>query len=709
MRILSALLLIGSVLASTRNVFTAEDMLSAPRPQAPVVGPDGAHAISVVDQWDPKTDSTSRSVYLLALNTSVSVHPIPLFETTPGAASNVIWLSSTTVAYLNDSSLYAFDVNYKTLANNEKSIEKTLVLEFPEGVLPSSLTYEAKAGILGFSAAVWEDGDFESVARGNARYEKRNKGSSGQVYDDLYVRYWDTWRTPGKVFTLGLVKLDRKENKAGGEEFSLGELKGQRFVNVLNGTGLVSQTDPIDTSHYSLSSTHVAVAVKPPHLNVALHTRLNVYLLPLPHLTSSVAPPLQLTGGGQGAVSGVNFSPDEKKIAWLEMGIDGYESDRNVVVVHELSTTRGKAGLNVEWTSEWDRSPSSISWSLDSRSLYLIAEHHGRALPYHLSHASHLPTPLHFNGSTSSLHPLSPTAVLLTISSLTSPADSFVLDTTVPPRNLHPGDGDHYPHQPLFRLTDWSGKHIDGRLQDLGGEKFWFEGAEEKKVMGWALRPRGWKKGEKKVWPMAFLIHGGPQGAWDDAWSTRWNPALFASQGYFVIAVNPTGSTGYGQEFTDRIRTEWGGRPFKDLLAGYQYALEKYPEIDPARTVAAGGSYGGYMVNWINGHNDQFGFKALVCHDGVFSTVDTFFSTEDVFFPIREFDGTPMENRAMYERWNPVNHVSEWTTPQLVIHSAKDYRLTNSEGVSAFNALQVQGVPSRYLYFPDENHWVGSP
>jgi dipeptidyl aminopeptidase/acylaminoacyl peptidase len=180
-----------------------------------------------------------------------------------------------------------------------------------------------------------------------------------------------------------------------------------------------------------------------------------------------------------------------------------------------------------------------------------------------------------------------------------------------------------------------------------------------------------------------------------------------ALQGYFIVAINPTGSTGYGQDFTDAIQYNWGGSPYKDLVAGYHAVLDRYAEwIDANRTAALGGSYGGYMINWIQGHNP--GFKALVCHDGTFDTTTSRYTTEEVYFLDREF-GDPVKNRAVYEKWNPANHVGNWKTPELVIHSANDFRLVNSNGVAAFTALQMKDVTSRYLYFPDENHWVLKP
>ncbi|WWC61924.1 uncharacterized protein I303_104510 [Kwoniella dejecticola CBS 10117] len=682
-----------------QDVFTPKDMLGAPRPQPAIASPDGSHAISVIDQWEPASDKTHRSAYLLSLNTTHPTSPVSLLNSSAAETSQLFWLDPTTFAYLNGSSLYSYSINLDTSFKPSGPPRAKEILTFPEGVNPTGLTFEPKSGTLAFSGQVWESSDaFDDTEKYDKKWEDR--GDSALVYDDLFVRHWDEWRTPGKVWTIGVTSLVTK----GGLWESVATGGGHTFVNLLKDTGLYSQMDPIGS--FSLTSSYLAAAIKTPHLNYATHTREDIYLVALPGHPASSSP-RHLTPHSHGAISAVTFSPDGKKLAWLEMKKDGYESDKRVIVVHE----EGKG--TKRWTEDWDRSPSSLTWSLDSDSLYFTAEHHGRVLPYHLTHPDHLPTPLYFNGTTTSITPLANHTILISQQSLTSPSDDFILAIAHRKQGTSVGDGDNdgdkLPHDGLKRLTAWSAEYIGNRLEGLNGEEFWFEGAEGKDVMGWALKPRGWEESQKKAWPLAFLIHGGPQGAWEDAWSTRWNPALFASQGYFVVAINPTGSTGYGQDFTDAIQGDWGGKPFKDLLAGYHAALARYPEIDPDRTAGLGASYGGYMVNWINGHNDHFGFKALVCHDGVFDTVTTYFSTEEVWFPTQDFAGTPLTHRANYERWSPVNHAIEWNTPELVIQGGKDYRLENSQGLGAFTALQTQGVPSRFVYFPDENHWVLKP
>lgn len=337
----------------------------------------------------------------------------------------------------------------------------------------------------------------------------------------------------------------------------------------------------------------------------------------------------------------------------------------------------------------------------------MIAEHHGSALPYHLTHPGHLPTPLLFSRSTSSIQSLNDGRLLIAASSLTSPSEDFLL---LPPTSKSQGgDGDKSGAFELHAVTSWSKHALKGK--DLSkGEEFWFKGAENHDVMGWIVKPKGWKSNQNAKYPLAFLIHGGPEAAWEDSWSTRWNPNVFAQQGYFVVAINPTGSTGYGQDFVDGIRGNWGGRPFKDLVAGLHHVLDNHPEIDRSRMAALGGSYGGYMINWIAGHNSETNFTALVNHDGLFETHIMYYATEEVYFP--EFDTgrvTPWEDRFAFEQWNPANHVGEWNTPMLVIQGGKDYRVPEYQSVSAFTALQRRGIPSRFLFFPSENHWVLNP
>jgi dipeptidyl aminopeptidase/acylaminoacyl peptidase len=228
----------------------------------------------------------------------------------------------------------------------------------------------------------------------------------------------------------------------------------------------------------------------------------------------------------------------------------------------------------------------------------------------------------------------------------------------------------------------------------------------ETNIHAWVVKPSNFDPKEK--YPLAYLIHGGPQGAWTDSWSTRWNPAVFAEQGFVVICPNPTGSTGYGQDFVDAIQGQWGGLPYQDLVLGFDYIKNNMSYVDTDRAVALGASYGGYMMNWIQGHDLGRAFKALVTHDGVFSMTSQL-ASEELYFPFHDLKGPLWENRDAWEEWDPSRFADKWATPHLIIHSDLDYRLTMNEGLSAFNVLQTKGIESQLLNFPDENHWVLKP
>jgi dipeptidyl aminopeptidase/acylaminoacyl peptidase len=235
-------------------------------------------------------------------------------------------------------------------------------------------------------------------------------------------------------------------------------------------------------------------------------------------------------------------------------------------------------------------------------------------------------------------------------------------------------------------------------------ESFGFVGALGDSVFGWLLKPPGFDPAKK--YPLVYLIHGGPQGAWHDEWHSRWNYQMFASRGYVVAAVNFHGSTGYGQKFTDAISQHWGDYPFEDLMKGLD-VVARLPYVDSTRMGAAGASYGGYMVYWLAGHTNRF--KVLVDHDGVFNPASMYGTTEELWFVEWEFGGSMYANRALYEKWSPLAFASSWRTPMLIVHSQLDYRVDLSEGYQAFTALRKLGVPAKFLYFPDEGHWVGRP
>jgi len=254
---------------------------------------------------------------------------------------------------------------------------------------------------------------------------------------------------------------------------------------------------------------------------------------------------------------------------------------------------------------------------------------------------------------------------------------------------------------PLSRLNE----QVLSEISMSKAEPFWFDGASKDKVEGVLVYPPNFDSDKK--YPVKFLIHGGPEGAWGDDWSYRWNPELFAANGYVVVMINFHGSTGYGQKFIDAINGDWGGAPFEDLMKGLDYAEQHYAFIDKDRECTLGASYGGYMSNWILGHSNRF--KCIVSHDGMFNSQSAWGTTEELWFNEWEFKGTPYNNRELYRKWSPHLAATNFKTPTLVIHGQLDYRLDVSEGFQLFTTLQRLGVPSKMLYFPDEGHWVLKP
>jgi dipeptidyl aminopeptidase/acylaminoacyl peptidase len=234
-------------------------------------------------------------------------------------------------------------------------------------------------------------------------------------------------------------------------------------------------------------------------------------------------------------------------------------------------------------------------------------------------------------------------------------------------------------------------------------------GALGKKIHGFVVKPSDFDAG--KTYPLMVLIHGGPQGAWNDSWSYRWNPQIWANAGYIVFAPNPRGSTGYGQQFVNEISGDWGGKVYVDLMNGVAEVIRRNKFIDKNRVGAAGASYGGYMINWIEGHNNdpRVHFKVLVSHDGVYNLTSMYGATEELWFPEWEFKGTPWTNKPMYERWSPHNFARNFKTPILIVHGELDYRVPTGEGLQLYTAVKRQGIDSKLLIFPDEGHWVLKP
>ena len=397
------------------------------------------------------------------------------------------------------------------------------------------------------------------------------------------------------------------------------------------------------------------------------------------------------------------YSPDGKYIAYRAQARPGYESDRWRLMLYDRKT-----GEKRYLTGDFEFWVGSYAWERDSKAIDFAAENAGSSPIYSVSLSGGLEGLARGYNDDLTI-PQDGTQVFFTEISLQHPSEIYsagitkvkVIDCLSEPGVKYPLMNCFQDPRPVTHLND----SVLSQVSMSSLESFWFTGANNDKVQGFLVKPLNFDPNKK--YPVKFLIHGGPEGAWGDDWSYRWNPELFAANGYVVIMINFHGSTGYGQKFIDAINGDWGGAPFEDLMKGLDYAEEHYPFIDKTQECALGASYGGYMANWILGHTDRF--KCIVSHDGVFNTESAWGDTEELWFNEWEFKGTPYTNREMYRKWSPHLAAANFRTPTLVIHSQLDYRLDVSQGFDLFTTLQRQGVPSKMLYFPDEGHWVLKP
>ncbi len=386
-----------------------------------------------------------------------------------------------------------------------------------------------------------------------------------------------------------------------------------------------------------------------------------------------------------GADNSPQYSPNGKFLAYRTQLRAGYESDRWRLVVMER--TSGQARI---LTDNLDRPVGSFTWASDSSRLFFTVEDRGRQAIQMIS----------VNGGGARVIASGPST--LDDVQLTPDGKTLVYteQSASRPVEIFRASSSGGAAVPLTRLND----ELLAKYQLTPAEEFWVQGAESARVHNFVVKPPGFKAGVK--YPVLFLIHGGPQGAWGESWTYRWNAQVFAAAGYVVVMPNPRGSTGYGQKFTDEINADWGGKAFEDTMAAVDYAAAQ-PYADPERMAAAGASYGGYMINWMLGHTTRF--KALVSHAGVFDLRSEFAETEELWFPLWEFRGAPWDDPEMYARWSPSFFVKEFKTPTLVTHGELDFRVPVGQGLHLFTGLQLQKVPSKLVLFPDEGHWISKP
>jgi dipeptidyl aminopeptidase/acylaminoacyl peptidase len=443
----------------------------------------------------------------------------------------------------------------------------------------------------------------------------------------------------------------------------------------------------------------------------AISTNADIFTLDLANLS---AKPVKVSTSPGGDFNPA-YSPDGKYLAWRSQARGGYEADKFRLMLYDRAAKTTKDLL-----PNFDRWVDEFAWGPNSSNIYFVSGNHGESPIYNFDFGvSRLYREVQDNvdlkgGEFSDLHVI-PNSASLVVTRMTVRGPSEVYRTDAgaagmvdaDPAHPTPGVGAEIRLTQITHLNDALLSQVD--LAPL--ETFWFAAADKTEVQSFLVKPPAFDPARK--YPVKFLIHGGPQGHWGDAWSYRWNAELFAANGYVVIMINPRGSTGYGQAVVDGVNGDWGGKPYTDLMLGLDYAEQHYPFIDKSRECALGASYGGYMANWILGHTDRF--KCIVSHDGMFNAESAFGSTEEDWFNQREFKGNPWDYYGKpdaqnpFRKWSPSLSAKNFKTPTLVVHGQLDYRLDVSEGFQLFDTLQLLKVPSKMLYFPDEGHWVLKP
>jgi len=703
--------------APAKRPMTFEDMMHMKRLGETAVSPDGkwlAYSVTTVD-LDQNTKTPE-----LWLQKIEGGDPIKMAVAQPGDSGpqfspdgkRILFLSS---QFGGKQQIYMADFDSATGATSKQT---RLTFIWSEA---DNARWAPDGKSVVFTSEVYPDcpairyddfatGDNCNISRDEAREKSKVKA---QIFTHLLYRHWNHW-TGEKRSHLMQVTLDVQPDNP-------------YWVRDL------TPNDPHDVPPFSLEGGG-GFDISPDSKELAFtenldpepatSTNADIFTL---DLTDAAAKPVKVSTSPGGDFNPA-YSPDGKWLAWRSQARAGYESDKFRLMLYDRAgkTIKDLLPNFKNWVDEF-------VWASNSQAVYFVSGNEGEAPVYSVgvdlgrvkigSTANRLTQ----SGEYGDLHALSDGKSLVaarqTVSRpgelvLLSDLNQWVIDTST--SDLAPKDRGSHEY-----VSTATGHRTAGESQELTHlndallstldldwlEPFWFAAADKVKVQGFIVAPPGFDASKK--YPLKFLIHGGPQGAWGDSWSYRWNAELFAANGYVVVMINPRGSTGYGQDFVDGVNGDWGGKPYTDLMTGLDYAEEHFPFIDKTRECALGASYGGYMANWILGHTDRF--KCIVSHDGMFDAESAFGSTEEDWFNIWEFKGNPWDYYGKpdaenpFRKWSPSLYAKNFKTPTLVVHSQLDYRLDVSEGFQLFDTLQLLKVPSKMLYFPDEGHWVMKP
>jgi acylaminoacyl-peptidase len=562
--------------------------------------------------------------------------------------ANPLWLNDETILFTSKTAILSYNIKQK--AAPKVWYNGTLAI--------NSFKYQSNANALIFASDV------------EVKPDTDKKFDNALVYDELLMRHWDHWngRTKSHLFTLNISP----EGKATGEPKDL--LKGTDYESPVEYSGGAS--DYVVSPDGKL----VAFGAKKPGRDQAWETEQNIHLVAFDG-SSAIT---RLTVGNVGAATRPLFSPNGKHLTWLSMKRKNYESDRNDVILYDLEAKKQK-----EIAHDWDVSPASNFWSPDSSSLLLLADFEAKTKLFNVDIKTEKVTQFDTPSTIGAIAQADKDNLLLTISSFGHPNEIFSIGV----------DGKN-----LKQLTDVNSEKLKG-IYLAEPEEFWFPGALGEDVQGWLFKPINFDPSKK--YPVAVIIHGGPQSSYKDRFFTYHNFNLHAAAGQAVVSINYHGSNSFGQNFTDSINKNYGTYPVEDHHKGLDYLISKYSWIDGKNICTSGTSQGGYYGTWFNGSTKRF--KCIVVGNGAFDAVHKYFSTDELWFPEYDQGGTPWDPKSGFAKNNPVQFVANWTTPTLVVHGQYDYRVDLGEGLASFTALQRQGVPSRFVYFPDEGHGASKP
>ncbi|WP_374012112.1 prolyl oligopeptidase family serine peptidase [Pseudoxanthomonas koreensis] len=668
--LLGVLVLPSATQAATRG-FDVRDLQALERASSPLLSPDGAQLVLARRQValdDGMPGKATTGLWIRDLRTRDLAPPRRLTPADWSVSAPAFSADGRTVYFLSAQSgsnqLYAMPVAGGTPRQ---------VTGFALDVGSYRLSPDGRR--VAFSADTFAEcaADFACTRE---RLDRRAADkASGMLYDSLFVRHWDTWKDGrrSRLFVATLPAAGARVATAVALGAGLdGDIPSKPFGGkedyawVPDGSGVVA-------------SVRVAGRSEPWSTNFDLY-----------HLPADGGAPVNLTAANPAWDAGPVFSADGRTLFYRAMKRAGFEADRFALMARDMAT-----GATRQIAPGWDRSADDIAVAADGRTLYVAAQDTGEHPLFAVDVASGQVRKL-VAGGTVSEYAVAGGTLAFTRNSLHSGNQVFTAPASDPQaqRAITPSAGELLPEVAFGAF-----------------EQFSFPGWNGETVHGYVVKP--WNYEEGKRYPVAFLIHGGPQGSFGNSWSYRWNPQTYAGQGYAVVMIDFHGSTGYGQAFTDSISGDWGGKPLLDLQKGWAAVQQKYPFLDGERACALGASYGGYMVNWIAGNwfdaDGNSPWKCLVNHDGVFDTRSMGYVTEELWFTEWENGGTPYQVPENYEKFNPANHVARWKVPMLVVQGEKDYRVPVDQGLSTFTALQRRGIDSQLLYFPDENHWVLKP